>query len=112
MAFDFTYLQIFQANIEFSISASLAFLFETTFKSLKLISPISMLCKSRPKLTECTSLGIAFLSGLASGYWNSMENLKNIWHSEKIFTPQNKDQHLISNWNKKMKILHLKQKKY
>ena len=66
----------------------------------------------RPKLTECTSLGIAFLSGLASGYWNSMEDLKNIWHTEKIFTPQNKDQHLISNWNEKMKILHLKQKKY
>ena len=62
----------------------------------------------RPKLTECTSLGIAFLSGLASGYWNSMEDLKNIWYTEKIFTPQNKDQHLISNWNEKMKILHLK----
>ena len=39
-----------------------------------------------------------------------MEDLKNIWHSEKIFMPQNKDQHLISNWNEKMKILHLKQK--
>ena len=64
----------------------------------------------RPKFTECTSLGIAFLSGLASGYWNSIEDLKNIWKSEKIFEPQSEDQHLISNWNEKMKILDLKKK--
>ena len=57
----------------------------------------------RPKFTECTSLGIAFLSGLASGYWNSIEDLKNIWKSEKIFEPQSEDQRFLRNWNNRIK---------
>ena len=57
----------------------------------------------RPKFTECTSLGIAFLSGLASGYWKSVEDLKDIWKPEKIFSPKNKDQRILSNWNKRIK---------
>ena len=57
----------------------------------------------RPKFTECTSLGIAFLSGLASGYWKSVEDLKDIWKPEKIFSPKNEDQRILSNWNKRIK---------
>ena len=57
----------------------------------------------RPKFTECTSLGIAFLSGLGSGYWKSIEDLKDIWKPEKIFSPKNEDQRILSNWNKRIK---------
>ena len=57
----------------------------------------------RPKFTECTSLGIAFLSGLASGYWKSVEDLKDIWKAEKIFSPKNEDQRILSDWNKRIK---------
>ena len=57
----------------------------------------------RPKFTECTSLGIAFLSGLSSGYWKSIEDLKNIWKSEKIFEPQSEDQRFLRNWNNRIK---------
>ena len=57
----------------------------------------------RPKFTECTSLGIAFLSGLASGYWNSIEDLKNIWKPEKIFIPKDADKRILSNWSLRIK---------
>ena len=57
----------------------------------------------RPKFTECTSLGIAFLSGLSSGYWKSIEDLKNIWKSEKIFVPKSEDQRFLRNWNNRIK---------
>ena len=57
----------------------------------------------RPKFTECTSLGIAFLSGLASVYWKSVEDLKDIWKPEKIFSPKNEDQRILSDWNKRIK---------
>ena len=57
----------------------------------------------RPKFTECTSLGIAFLSGLASGYWKSVEDLKDIWKPEKIFSPKNENKRILSNWNKRIK---------
>ena len=62
----------------------------------------------RPKFTECTSLGIAFLSGLASSYWNSIDDLKSIWHTDKIFKPERNEQKIISNWNEKMKTLYYK----
>ena len=57
----------------------------------------------RTKFIECTSLGIAFLSGLASGYWKSIEDLKNIWKSEKIFVPKSEDQRFLRNWNNRIK---------
>ena len=57
----------------------------------------------RPKFIECTSLGIAFLSGLASGYWNSIDDINDIWKPEKIFNPKNKDHRILSNWNKRIK---------
>ena len=50
-------------------------------------------------------IGYCFLSGLASGYWNSIEDLKNIWKSEKIFEPQSEDQRFLRNWNNRIKIL-------
>ena len=62
----------------------------------------------RPKFTECTSIGVAFLSGLASNYWNSIDDLKSIWHIDKIFKPERNEQKIISNWNEKMKTLYYK----
>lgn len=59
----------------------------------------------RPKFTECTSLGVAFLSGLASGYWNSIDELKDIWKPDRIFKPKEEDQKILYNWNKRIKNL-------
>ncbi|MFC2097023.1 glycerol kinase GlpK [Bacteroidota bacterium] len=57
----------------------------------------------RPEITETTALGAAYLAGLAVGYWNNIDEIKNQWKAEKQFMPDtNIDQFtkLISNWNK------------
>ena len=41
----------------------------------------------RPKITETTALGAAYLAGLATGYWNSIEEVKKQWQVDKVFTP-------------------------
>jgi glycerol kinase len=41
----------------------------------------------RPKVTETTALGAAYLAGLAIGYWNDMKELEQYWQKEKVFQP-------------------------
>ncbi|SFU75106.1 glycerol kinase [Pustulibacterium marinum] len=41
----------------------------------------------RPKVTETTALGAAYLAGLAVGYWDSMEEIQEIWEEDKQFQP-------------------------
>lgn len=41
----------------------------------------------RPKQTESTVLGAAFLAGLGSGYWPSLAELKKVWSVDKEFKP-------------------------
>ena len=55
----------------------------------------------RPKLTETTALGVAFLSGLASGFWSSLDELKNIWEIDHEFLPEkdSDNEKIINNWN-------------
>ena len=42
----------------------------------------------RPKVTETTALGAAYLAGLAVGYWESIDHIKSQWGVEREFTPQ------------------------
>ena len=55
----------------------------------------------RPKLTETTALGVAFLSGLASGFWSSLDELKNLWEIDHEFLPEkdSDNEKIINNWN-------------
>ena len=41
----------------------------------------------RPKITETTALGAAYLAGLATGYWKGMDDLRKQWQIERTFTP-------------------------
>ncbi|WP_445381148.1 glycerol kinase GlpK [Robiginitalea sp. IMCC43444] len=41
----------------------------------------------RPKIIETTVMGAAFLAGLAVGYWESLEEIKEIWQTDTRFTP-------------------------
>uniref|UniRef100_UPI00398F0C12 glycerol kinase 5 isoform X2 n=1 Tax=Pristiophorus japonicus TaxID=55135 RepID=UPI00398F0C12 len=55
----------------------------------------------KPKRVDMSSLGAAFLAGLAIGYWDSREELKTIRSVEKIFKPQAMLRHYkptIENW--------------
>jgi glycerol kinase len=41
----------------------------------------------RPKITETTALGAAYLAGLAVGYWDSIEQIGSQWRAERRFEP-------------------------
>ena len=45
----------------------------------------------RPKVTETTALGAAYLAGLAVGYWGSLEEIKAQWQVERVFRPSGAD---------------------
>jgi len=42
----------------------------------------------RPKIIESTSLGAAYLAGLATGFWNSTAEINTCWKLDKTFKPK------------------------
>ena len=59
----------------------------------------------RPRTTETTALGAAFLAGLGSGFWSSIEEIKDLWKIDKVFNPSDNrnDQLVLNNWKKRIK---------
>ena len=41
----------------------------------------------RPRITETTALGAAYLAGLAVGFWKNIDDIKNQWQVERCFEP-------------------------
>jgi len=59
----------------------------------------------RPKVTETTALGAAYLAGLAVGYWDSVDEIQQQWQVDKTFEPgemQNREKELRG-WQKAVK---------
>ena len=58
----------------------------------------------RPKITETTALGAAFLAGLASGFWSSVDVLKDLWEEGECFKPNKNEQtqKIISLWENRV----------
>lgn len=55
----------------------------------------------RPKITETTAQGAAFLAGLAVGYWSSEDEIKALWQIDKTFEPSDKDCSKVkNNWSR------------
>lgn len=57
----------------------------------------------RPRITETTALGAAYLAGLAVGFWKSREELRLSWQEDKRFEPQmprEKAAELLAKWKK------------
>jgi glycerol kinase len=57
----------------------------------------------RPKVTETTALGAAYLAGLAVGYWKDQKQIAAQWQVDRRFTPDMKSgdrKRLQSGWNK------------
>jgi glycerol kinase len=56
----------------------------------------------RPAITETTSLGAAFLAGLAVGFWKNLEEIQTQWKVDKEFHPgraKNEVAYLRSRWH-------------
>ena len=62
----------------------------------------------RPKCIETTSLGAAYLAGLATGYWDSKEDVLHNWQIDKTFTPsmeKEKRGELLAGWKKAVGVI-------
>ncbi|HEY1008879.1 MAG TPA: glycerol kinase GlpK [Daejeonella sp.] len=59
----------------------------------------------RPKITEVTALGSAYLAGLATGFWANVDEIAQQWQVEKNFEPVNLENYdeLINGWNRAIK---------
>ncbi|MDL2272185.1 glycerol kinase GlpK [Desulfovibrio sp. OttesenSCG-928-I05] len=57
----------------------------------------------RPKVTETTALGAAYLAGLSTGFWESEEEIAAQWQEDARFTPSmasDRREELLANWQK------------
>jgi len=59
----------------------------------------------RPKVTETTALGAAYLAGLAVGFWENIDEIKSQWKMDNCFDPENDfdKNKIIKGWNRAVK---------
>ena len=46
----------------------------------------------RPTIQETTVMGAAYLAGLQNGIYKSIEELEDLWKTERVFEPSNKNE--------------------
>jgi glycerol kinase len=57
----------------------------------------------RPKITETTALGAAYLAGLAVNYWSDIKDVMQQWQMDRTFSPKIKageTDSLIKGWHR------------
>lgn len=57
----------------------------------------------RPVVTETTALGVAFLAGLATGFWEGSDELASLWKLDRRFEPRlsgDRRADLLHNWSR------------
>ena len=59
----------------------------------------------RPKVTEVTALGSAYLAGLATGFWSDVDEIAQQWQVDKNFEPAELENYddMINGWNRAIK---------
>jgi glycerol kinase len=56
----------------------------------------------RPRITETTVLGAAFLAGLGAGVWSSLDEVAGVWQLDRTFEPritEHERAHLLTGWH-------------
>jgi len=57
----------------------------------------------RPRVSETTALGAAYLAGLATGVWKNKDEIASHWDAERRFEPRlsdDKRRQLVAGWTK------------
>ncbi len=57
----------------------------------------------RPKITETTALGAAYLAGLAVNYWSDLKEIRKQWQIDRTFSPAIREEEtlsLIKGWHR------------
>ena len=60
----------------------------------------------RPRITETTALGAAYLAGLAVNYWSSINEISRQWQKDMKFTPslaETETAAMIKGWHRAVK---------
>jgi len=59
----------------------------------------------RPEITEVTALGAAYLAGLATGFWDSIDQIRSQWNADKTFVAEDgiDNTSRIKGWNRAIK---------
>jgi glycerol kinase len=60
----------------------------------------------RPKITETTALGAAYLAGLTVGYWNNVQEIQQQWQVDRSFSSTMNDykrNELVNGWQRAVK---------
>ncbi|MBQ4100790.1 MAG: glycerol kinase, partial [Oscillospiraceae bacterium] len=64
-------------------------------------------CKiKRPSVLETTALGAAFLAGLSTGVWESLDEIKQLWQENNCYNPtmsEDKRIELLDGWHRAIK---------
>ena len=58
---------------------------------------------ARPKVTETTALGAAYLAGLAVGFWKDVSEIEQQWQLDRSFSPEipaQKVEKIVSDWHR------------
>ena len=66
-------------------------------------SDITGVTVARPKVTETTALGAAYLAGLAAGYWENIADIEQQWQIDRIFRPEMAPQkagNIVEEWRR------------
>lgn len=61
---------------------------------------------ARPRITETTALGAAYLAGLAVNYWPGIDAIEHQWQLDRVFSPVYSEEQrnsMINGWNKAVK---------
>jgi glycerol kinase len=62
----------------------------------------------RPKVTETTALGAAYLAGLASGFWSDITEIRQQWQVDRTFSPSKKKSEiepLVKGWKRAVRAV-------
>ena len=54
---------------------------------MQMQADISNLRVNRSSVQETTVLGVAFVAGIGSGFWDSKSEISSIWDSQRVYTP-------------------------
>ncbi|HDR46227.1 MAG TPA: glycerol kinase, partial [Geoalkalibacter subterraneus] len=73
---------------------------------LQFLADLLRMPVERPRITETTALGAAYLAGLQQGFYRSLEDIGTHWQSDRIYHPQISEDlrgELLNGWHKAVK---------
>ena len=69
---------------------------------------ITSVTVARPKVTETTALGAAYLAGLAAGFWKDISEIEQQWQIDRIFSPEMSSQKvkdIVAEWRRAVRAV-------